>query len=106
MILLSWGALYLQLKADRAWILRNVFLQTDNLAGSFEEHPLRTVEKIRAGSGTLFDPRLVDVFLDCAEEFDIIVKNNLDEDGAGARGTGFRNVPGGDNAGWRRRDGS
>lgn len=47
MILLSWGALYLQLKADRARILQNAFLQTDNLARAFEEHSLRTVENVR-----------------------------------------------------------
>ena len=47
MILLSWGAFYLQLKTDRERTVRNAFLQTDNLARTFEEHSLRTVENVR-----------------------------------------------------------
>mgnify|MGYP000869689325 CR=1 FL=1 len=47
MIILSWGALFLQLKTDRERILRSAFLHTDNLARTFEEHSLRTVENVR-----------------------------------------------------------
>ncbi len=64
------------------------------------------VEQIRAGSGTLFDPRLVEVFLGCAEEFDVIAKDNSDEDGAGAGRKEDRDVPGDGDDGRRGRDGS
>ena len=62
------------------------------------------VEQIRAGSGTLFDPRLVEVFLGCAGEFDEIAKNNADEGPSGTEETESGNVPGEGGTGRRGRD--